>query len=394
MNTLPSIPQPGERFSPYKLFYASCIPEWLERRSDIKPGAKLLYARLARYAGKGLYAQPQQETLAEALGMSVRQVRYYLYTLESKGLIEIEQVGLTRPNRYYFVWQPGFEPAVVAPAWRKEAACPDRQDLADQERQEPAAQERQEPAVPFIGVRESVEENQKENTQEAVCVLEEASEGEETPAGQEDTPDPLDVTVSEPPFSCADVMPVSAATAEGCSAVYDSLFPCPHVQEARKLIEATYPDLTVRYCDNLHRFVHTFDLEDLARVYAHRYEQYQKHRDPDRIRSAWVCSPKFDDLVDLLRKRDIERQAKEARRIAAEKEMFTPPQDDAGDWETLSDAEHNVWKDRAIEAIKKERSYGLIADEDNPRESFIVKNRAVTLYLEATRRRPPHVVST
>ena len=44
--------QPKAYFNPYKLFVGSFIPEWLERRKEISPGAKLCYARLLRHADR------------------------------------------------------------------------------------------------------------------------------------------------------------------------------------------------------------------------------------------------------------------------------------------------------------------------------------------------------
>jgi AraC-like DNA-binding protein len=93
--------------NPYKHFVGSFIPEWLEVRNEITPGAKLCYARLARHANRetGL-AWPKQETLARELGVSERQVRDYLRELEQHNLIESKRRGLKKPNEYRFLRHP------------------------------------------------------------------------------------------------------------------------------------------------------------------------------------------------------------------------------------------------------------------------------------------------
>lgn len=93
-----------KRINPYRLFIGSFLPNWLLRKAGISHGAKLCYARLAQYAGEKGVAHPGQETLAEELSVSSRQIRNYLRELVNAQLIASEQPGLAATNRYYFLW--------------------------------------------------------------------------------------------------------------------------------------------------------------------------------------------------------------------------------------------------------------------------------------------------
>lgn len=115
--------------NPYKKFHGSFIPEWLERLTGISGGAKICYARLARYAGENGYAFPKIETLAEAIGVSERQVRRYITQLEEINLIEVKQIGFGRANRYYFLEHPSMQYKMSEPY---------RTDVSTQKRTEAA----------------------------------------------------------------------------------------------------------------------------------------------------------------------------------------------------------------------------------------------------------------
>jgi DNA-binding transcriptional MocR family regulator len=98
-----------KRINPYKLFVGCFLPNWLVCRKEISEGAKICYARLSQYAGDKGYAFPFQDTLAEEMGVSDRQIRRRLEELVKYNLIEQEQQGLSRPNVYYFLWHPWME---------------------------------------------------------------------------------------------------------------------------------------------------------------------------------------------------------------------------------------------------------------------------------------------
>lgn len=77
-------------YNPYEFFNRSFIPGWLEVRSDVSPGAKLLFARLQRfYLEDGLLKQ-DIEVISESLGMDTRSVKRYLKELGQLELIDSE----------------------------------------------------------------------------------------------------------------------------------------------------------------------------------------------------------------------------------------------------------------------------------------------------------------
>lgn len=141
----------GEPFNPYKMFVGSFIPQWLECRPEISPGAKIVYARMCRYAGRNGRCNPRQGVLAKTIGLGERQARTYIKELEEFSLIESERLGLGKSNIYKF----------LAHEWM--FADPERQDTADQERnytsgqdqQDAAEHEWQDASDPTLSLRES-----------------------------------------------------------------------------------------------------------------------------------------------------------------------------------------------------------------------------------------------
>ena len=79
------------------------MPNWLLCQGEVSHGAKLIYARLSQYTEEKGYAQPTREVLAAEVGASVRQLDRYLTELASHNLIEVEQVGKKKPNKYWFL---------------------------------------------------------------------------------------------------------------------------------------------------------------------------------------------------------------------------------------------------------------------------------------------------
>ncbi|SHF50612.1 Helix-turn-helix domain-containing protein [Fodinibius roseus] len=92
----------NKRINPYKLWNGSFVPEWLMPRTEISQGAKLAYARLARFAGKNGYCNPKISTLAAEIGVSDRQCSTYLNELVEYELIAKKQRGLGKSNEYHF----------------------------------------------------------------------------------------------------------------------------------------------------------------------------------------------------------------------------------------------------------------------------------------------------
>lgn len=89
--------------NPYYRDFGAFIPNWLLSRSEVSSGAKLCYARLVQYAGKNGSAWPKQDTLADELGIGVRNVQYLLKELIDLSLIHSTRQGKGLPSKYLFL---------------------------------------------------------------------------------------------------------------------------------------------------------------------------------------------------------------------------------------------------------------------------------------------------
>jgi predicted transcriptional regulator len=116
----------SERINPYNMFVGSFLPNWLLERTEISTLAKVVYARLAQFAGKDGRAFPTIETLANGVGVPKRNVDRALLELKKFKLIEVERRGLNKPNLYFFLSHKWF--SVTPPA-----ALPDTPPVAQQD---------------------------------------------------------------------------------------------------------------------------------------------------------------------------------------------------------------------------------------------------------------------
>jgi DNA-binding Lrp family transcriptional regulator len=101
----------SQRFSPYRHFVGSFIPNALMSYPDLSSTAKLMWARLAQYAGADGACFPSQKRLAGDLGISQRYVKTILKELVEKGFIEKVLPSFNdqiqgRTTRYYFLLHP------------------------------------------------------------------------------------------------------------------------------------------------------------------------------------------------------------------------------------------------------------------------------------------------
>lgn len=94
------------RINPWKLFNGAFLPNWLLVRQELTHGAKVAYARLTEYAGNKGYAFPAEKTLAVSIGVSHRQCQRYVAELISHKLVETEDQGMGRAQRYFFLEHP------------------------------------------------------------------------------------------------------------------------------------------------------------------------------------------------------------------------------------------------------------------------------------------------
>jgi hypothetical protein len=101
---------PGRPFIPHKAFPTGIfIPDVLLANPKLSLGAKLLWGRLARYAGADGACFPAAATLALDLGCSERQVQRYVAELTRARYIAARQRGFNRSNLYQFLWHPDLE---------------------------------------------------------------------------------------------------------------------------------------------------------------------------------------------------------------------------------------------------------------------------------------------
>lgn len=91
------------------------IPAWMLQRLDISDGAKLAYALLLMLASGRTVAVAVQSRMGPQLGVSDRQIRYYLDELENYGLIWRRQPGWGKPNCYGFLNHPIVHPGIWEP---------------------------------------------------------------------------------------------------------------------------------------------------------------------------------------------------------------------------------------------------------------------------------------
>ena len=64
--------QIGDVFNPFQLFIGAMIPAAVLRHPDLSPSAKLVFARLAQFAGRQGKAWPSEQTLGREVGLGDR----------------------------------------------------------------------------------------------------------------------------------------------------------------------------------------------------------------------------------------------------------------------------------------------------------------------------------
>lgn len=92
------------RINPFKLFNGSFVPEWLMTTSVVSSNAKIIYARLCRYAGENGRCYPKLDELADEVGLPLSTMRRALDELVAQRMVETARRGLGLPNDYYFLW--------------------------------------------------------------------------------------------------------------------------------------------------------------------------------------------------------------------------------------------------------------------------------------------------
>lgn len=92
------------------MFNGSFLPNWLLSRPDLPANYKLVYARLAQFAGKDGRAYPSHKTLGDEVGLGFEAIRKILRGLVDLNLLEAVQNhredGSNSTNSYYFLEHP------------------------------------------------------------------------------------------------------------------------------------------------------------------------------------------------------------------------------------------------------------------------------------------------
>jgi hypothetical protein len=98
----------GEPFNPWHKACGFYPPDVIALRRDLTDGQKRLYERAVRWAGQNGVLWRGFDSMAEALGKSVRQVKADMKILESMGFIAHRRRRRTS-NVYEFLWHGSFE---------------------------------------------------------------------------------------------------------------------------------------------------------------------------------------------------------------------------------------------------------------------------------------------
>lgn len=108
--------KPGEPFNPFGLFNGIFVPEAICKYRGLSLGAKMVYGRLCRYAGRDGHVYPSMPTLASELGIGKTQARTYVHELEREAFIAVDRKhrhygpsGTGGSNVYVFLWHLAFE---------------------------------------------------------------------------------------------------------------------------------------------------------------------------------------------------------------------------------------------------------------------------------------------
>ena len=108
------MPQVGQPFNPYKVFTGIHLPNALLKYPGLSLSAKVVWGRLAQYAGHDGKCHPKIDTIAEEVALSGRQVKNLLNELVEQGfLFKIKPSGQQRlmhfPDDYVFLWHECLE---------------------------------------------------------------------------------------------------------------------------------------------------------------------------------------------------------------------------------------------------------------------------------------------
>ena len=94
----------GQPFNPYGLLLNASTPISLCSHPGLTQGAKLLYGRLALYAGRNGRCFPSLDSLATDMAVDLATVKRWLKELTDARLISRQRGGQGRPSECIFLW--------------------------------------------------------------------------------------------------------------------------------------------------------------------------------------------------------------------------------------------------------------------------------------------------
>lgn len=99
--------------NPYKMFKGAFIPNALMEHRGLSQSAKLLWARLAQYAGRDGRCFPSLDKLADDIGLSRSMIRKVVKELKDNKFIAVKHASgkdrlLHQPSEYFFLDHPIF----------------------------------------------------------------------------------------------------------------------------------------------------------------------------------------------------------------------------------------------------------------------------------------------
>jgi len=99
--------------NPYKMFQGAFIPNAIMTQKSLSQSAKLMWARLAQFAGKDGRCFPKIEKLGEEIGISRAQAKRVIKELVEQGFIIVRHATgkeklMHKSNEYFFLDHPCF----------------------------------------------------------------------------------------------------------------------------------------------------------------------------------------------------------------------------------------------------------------------------------------------
>lgn len=106
--------QIGQPFNPFNKMLGCHLPNALLECAGLRPIGKLVWGRLAQYTGNNGDCYPNQDTLANELGVSITTIKRAIYELQRNKFIGTARIRKShkpkdQKNHYFLLFHPCFE---------------------------------------------------------------------------------------------------------------------------------------------------------------------------------------------------------------------------------------------------------------------------------------------